>query len=144
MSTFETAYERNIEHRRLRGKYVHCHKGKTRRRHCLKTFKPARPFIFLNPDRLHPTHESPTRLQVMGGHLTQVLQEVFYLWPFQIGDQIVITRGRDQDEAYQGIAQNLQRGVTVAFLDNMPMDSAMCYDRNHDAGWLHRMPVWLT
>lgn len=72
-----------------------------------------------------------------------VTRETFYLWPFQIGDQMIITRGRDQDEAYRGIERNLQRGVTVAFMDNMPTESSVLYGQNHDAGWLHRKPEWL-
>ena len=69
--------------------------------------------------------------------------QTYYLWPFQIGDRIIVTRGQDQDEAYRGIETNLERGVTVAFLDNLPIDAAALYDQNHNPGWLHREPMWL-
>jgi hypothetical protein len=69
--------------------------------------------------------------------------DMFYLWSFAIGDLIVVTRGRTQDEAADHVCNNLPRGLTVTFRDCNFVNAAEQYSKTYPQNWLHTKPIWL-
>ena len=70
----------------------------------------------------------------------------FHLYAFSDGNNIVITRGENQEQAMSYACRNdgqFKRGVTVFCLDYLPINAAELYNANHEKGWLYRAPVWV-
>jgi hypothetical protein len=70
--------------------------------------------------------------------------DTFYLWSFRIGDNVIATRGRTQDEAADHISKTLPRGLTVSYENCNHVHAGKAYSANHVSDWLHAKPIWLT
>jgi len=69
--------------------------------------------------------------------------ENFYLFAFLIKGKTIVTRGRDQEEALKGVSRGLPRGMTIALLNDCPINAAKAYSTVHPFDWLHQVPQWL-
>lgn len=69
--------------------------------------------------------------------------KIYRLFGFSNGKYIVITRGETQDQAYDHACKVFERGQTIAFLNYLPINSKLEYDKTHKFNWLHKTPIYL-
>ena len=72
-------------------------------------------------------------------------RRVFPLWGFDNGQTTIFTRGETQAQAWEYIKDGpWERGLTVTFLDSLPIVAVKLYDQNHAPDWLYRPMYWLV
>ncbi len=55
----------------------------------------------------------------------------------------VISRGRDSEDVLTHIICEFPRGSTLKEMDSLPINCNKLYDKNHNPGWLERIPDYL-
>lgn len=72
--------------------------------------------------------------------------ETFRLYAFSDGRSTVISRGTDQNmvSEYLQVKNVFPRGVGFFEVPFLPLNAAKLYERDHQKGWLHRPPRWLS
>lgn len=59
------------------------------------------------------------------------------------GDTVVISRGRDNNDVLNDVSNCFPRGTSIWVMDSLPINAAELYSKNHDPGWLKRVPNYL-
>jgi len=65
------------------------------------------------------------------------------LWSFAVGRDIIITRGRTQDEAFQWAVRDGSIDAPAAKLNFSLINAARLYTKNHPFDWLFTAPRWI-
>jgi len=68
---------------------------------------------------------------------------MYYLFGWSDGKKTVISRGRNSRDVLSHVINDFPRGATLTEIDKLSVDLHKFYSRNHDPGWLHRMPHYL-
>ena len=68
---------------------------------------------------------------------------MYYLFGWSDGKKTIISRGRDSRDVLKHVISDFPRGATLNLIDKLPLDMGRLYDRNHEPGWLHRIPHYL-
>lgn len=71
------------------------------------------------------------------------MRNCYPLWAFYADGKIILTRGKNQQEALNSLMPCLEVGTTVALLNEMPVSSGRAYSSNHPFDWLHTPPRYL-
>ena len=70
--------------------------------------------------------------------------EKFPLWAFWVGREIILTRGRTQEEAARHAIKSVPRGSGMCYANYCPINGADLYSTNHPFDWLNTPPRHLN
>jgi hypothetical protein len=68
---------------------------------------------------------------------------MYYLFGWSDGRKTIISRGRTSRDVLAHVINDFPRGVTLTEINKLPLDMGKLYDRNHESGWLLRIPHYL-